>query len=488
MLPCWRLSQHKLIWTLVGVATFVAISVFHRAAETVTSLPTGRWGPLEPDLHGMPIASEGRPFPEIREGSFKGSFHGTHVEKSFDGESRNSHPTVATIVPTTHSAISSSPIPANQVASLPFPPLGVDIDSLDRQNHPRLWLHVLSFGEGLASWRRALAEVIVAAKLLNASVVEPCIAQGKLLSCSKLRGRRPIQLRDIFNLTHIQDLHPFLFVSHRAFQQYFTDTASTSSINTTRFCMHTGKPVTACIDREGRATLPTFHGAKTIPPMDEVIRGSAATVVVEMFEFRKLAFRRATVNGIKAMDKELFEETLQHLVFRQEHFDAVDTLLDRMDIRDGTHFNVVHWRAEALKEDYLTCAKRVVSVRDALTTETETNISTILISSINQRKNLQWNRLSRAEGIASTEALDFLEKEGLRKIDTYWQPSEVPDIAFLAIWDLILAMKAYSYATCSIKCKHKHACSGCNYRGFFAETSLELRSGLRKQSHDCWPP
>ncbi|KAI2509374.1 hypothetical protein MHU86_5007 [Fragilaria crotonensis] len=53
--------------------------------------------------------------------------------------------------------------------------------SFQQPKDTSLWIYVEEYSEGMATWRKSLAEILMVAKKLNATVVEPCIR--RILAC-----------------------------------------------------------------------------------------------------------------------------------------------------------------------------------------------------------------------------------------------------------------------------------------------------------------
>ena len=59
------------------------------------------------------------------------------------------------------------------------------------------WLDVIKYAEGIEGWKTSLEELLQLARLLNATLVEPCMKNGRLASCVK----HGVPLSDVFDLT-----------------------------------------------------------------------------------------------------------------------------------------------------------------------------------------------------------------------------------------------------------------------------------------------
>eukprot|EP01068_Selenidium_serpulae_P004127 Selendium_serpulae@DN3425_c0_g2_i2.p1 len=97
----------------------------------------------------------------------------------------------------------------------------------NRSGHLYIWGDYYS--EGMANWIKRAAELLMIAKTLNATFVEPCIKNGSLRSCLSAKERfSPIPTRqfprdtinvrlgDIFQIEKLKLFHP-LIISHDEF-------------------------------------------------------------------------------------------------------------------------------------------------------------------------------------------------------------------------------------------------------------------------------
>ena len=69
------------------------------------------------------------------------------------------------------------------------------------KRQPRIWIHPYSLAEGISSWRKSLAEVILLAKRLDAILVEPDIQHARAVA----PGTGKMRLFDIFNRDDVLD-------------------------------------------------------------------------------------------------------------------------------------------------------------------------------------------------------------------------------------------------------------------------------------------
>ena len=341
----------------------------------------------------------------------------------------------------------------------------------DDTTQPGLWIYVSSWDEGLSSWRKSLAEILVVARSLNATLVEPCVKNGRLLSCG---DSGLVKLGDIFNMTKLKEFHPAISSFEEFQKQTERDDAKWFSI-----CMHAGNPRGICGKLKSR-----HNNERSIEINHSVNASLHFPSVLEVRHFRKTAFFNMRHNDSFLLQKQDWTDVRKrHLTFRDEHHAKVNQHVKNMGI-NGT-FSVIHWRAELKGIDYMKCARAILKARDAMN-KTSHAEDFILMSSLNMDSNLQWGGVQQmTKNSSSNSALSLLLDAGFHKLDTVVE--DVQDQVFLAVWDLILAVKAEAYATCS-RCR-SNFCSKCNFNGNFARLSLELRgnSNKSKRSHSCWP-
>jgi len=321
----------------------------------------------------------------------------------------------------------------------------------------------------MGSWRRSLSEILVVSRCLNATLVEPCIKNGRLVSCGDNEAGSLVKLGDVFSLTRMKEFHPAIS-SFEDYKKYVVN-------DTPRFtiCMHHGNPTDACGDSK------SLSRKKNSTQVDQSVETSLQRQsILEVTHFRRQAFSNMIHNGAPLVQKDqLSLVNSQYLTFRNEHYVHAKKLLREMGV-NGT-FAVIHWRAELENIDYMGCAQAILKAKEAMNM---TNTSFVLMSSLNKDENLQWGGVHRmSKNTTSQEALSFLSDAGIYKLDRV--VDEVQDLIYLAVWDLILAGTAEAFATCTGGCRS--FCSKCNYQGAFAKLAAQLRENNGKESVLCWP-
>jgi len=183
--------------------------------------------------------------------------------------------------------------------------------------------------------------------------------------------------------------------------------------------------------------------------------------------------------------------------FHPKHEETVNTVLHRENlttpegnpIRD---FGLIHWRAEKKGMDYVRCAKLIAKSRDLMSNGTETKPSFFIMTSLNSDPKKMWSEARKeAANSNAPKALQMLTKEyGFLHFSELIAKNgtidDSVDVALLLVWDLILAEKASSFATCTGNCRNK-LCKQCNYLGSFAMLAIWHRESKNKQSMQCWP-
>ena len=76
-----------------------------------------------------------------------------------------------------------------------------------------LWICVEEYSEGMATWRKSFAEILMVAKKLNATVVEPCIRLGYLRACDDYTAR----LNQVYDVSQLRKFYPNM-VSYEDYQ------------------------------------------------------------------------------------------------------------------------------------------------------------------------------------------------------------------------------------------------------------------------------
>ena len=341
-------------------------------------------------------------------------------------------------------------------------------------NSDNLFLYVSGWMEGMSSWMISLSEMLVLAKEMNATFVEPCVKKGNLCSCAK-PGNNRVRLSHILDMRKLRKYHPAI-VTYEEFQQrtLFESDMFNGSLN--QICMHHFSPRPLC------ANTTHLYNATNIPQVNHATRSSYNTTsTLEIKRYGRYAFR----NSQWVSDTEASRVKRKVLRLAPAHGRSVDTLLEQMGIGSNQTYSVIHWRAELPDIDYMACAKRIVRARDKMNLEHRV----ILMSSLNTDASYTWAGAKHlAENTTSDIALQLLFDAGFLKLDHVVNYGNLSDSVMLAVYDLMLAIKAEEFVTCGKRCGDKSICAACNWRGQFAGLAMTWRREVaHKASMECWP-
>ncbi|KAI2494190.1 hypothetical protein MHU86_20338 [Fragilaria crotonensis] len=337
-----------------------------------------------------------------------------------------------------------------------------------------VWIFVERFSEGMATWRISLAQILQVAKKLNATVVEPCILRGHLQAC----GKDAVGLDYVYDTNKLRQYHPHI-ASH---EDYLTMLATEKPVIVPMcFQAPQGNVEKYC------GNLPNMWQKKVNAPLERALKQKDVTTVIHIKYYRSDGFVKTRVGGKALLG--LFDATWQvldeYFVFQPKHYDTVDYLLQLMGISNTSDFDVIHWRAEIATLDYDDCATKILQARQAMGSNT-----TVLMSSINTHAEMQWYTPERFNPSDAQRNLDRLLDSGFLKVDQVLDKVRnlIPDKIVIPVWDQIIAQKAQRFATCTKQCGDtNHLCAACNFRGVFAQTTVDLRAKIGKSSHECWP-
>lgn len=390
---------------------------------------------------------------------------------------------------------------------------------------PEQWLYIHSANEGISNWRLSLAQLLYAAKGLDATIVEPCIANGMLRSCNasdpglKLDSSLPqylYPLREIFDMNQILDFHPKIVPYHD-----FVQITNYQPENSHKICLtRMGKAynhickVKNITNHMMGGFIPAFNDS-----LAELKLGQHG--IVELYDYWRNGLiglqypsscnKVGKKNKVKC-SKQIFDNEQAKVLSKQLHFpnktfETVHSLLDKIlpnktpatNGKNELNFGAIQFRPETKALDYVECAKAIVQSRNIMAEEN--NIpkeNFVLLSPLSTRKSLVWAGVqatvnSHTAHNAVQEALDLLAKEGLLRLETV---HSLEDGTLPAVWDMSMAAMATSYATCAKgkQCK-RDFCQKCNYRGKSAGFTLELRRGRQNRlelprhnsTYWCWP-
>ena len=347
-----------------------------------------------------------------------------------------------------------------------------------KSTSPRLWLHVDDISEGMANWRIAVVELLLVAKQIGAVLVEPCILEGRVTSCHKVRGKR-VRLGDVFELKKLLEVHPWIISQ----EDYEASTANVDPSNVFVFCMHHGFPSPEAMCIRGGKRLTNFYESTFNIVLEQALQQQEPSVI-EIHTYRKGGFAKTKLNPgtQKLVDATLVQRVMENnLDFHSKHYDQVSEFLQKLGI--GDEYNVIHWRAELPNINYPNCAEKLVNAKNIMSNN---STPTILISSLNQIPYYQWGGGVFARKGSALTLKSLMDDHGFLKLDTI-KDKPTDDMIYLAVWDQILSQNATTFATCTKTCKAKQSCKACNYQGSFGEVVMGLRKRFGRQSLSCWP-
>lgn len=357
---------------------------------------------------------------------------------------------------------------------------------------PGLFIHVHSWNEGMAAWRKSFSNLISIARKLNATLVEPGIRNGRLTG-----DEGNVQFTDVFNQTLIHKFHP-KFVTLQEFGKIATNNSMTGvfdlcldqCLSTSQNCKKKGpKP---CED----GTMASDFKKKRSDALDRAIQSSRVKpTVINMYKVWKDSLHNVEAEHGNSFgrlyDEKDSKDAQNHLQFRDSLYEMADLVLEDMGIIPGSEFATVHWRAERPNIDYVNCAKSIVAASKNMGLQSPDNATFVLMSSLSTNTSMQWaGSRARAMGTNSDQALQLLlHDHGFKMVDQIFDKFQVKDLIISAVLDLIIAQKSTKFATCTRDCKNarnKH-CLSCNHAGLFALLAIKLRNAESKESWSCWP-
>mmetsp|Transcript_5065 Transcript_5065/g.5750 ORF Transcript_5065/g.5750 Transcript_5065/m.5750 type:complete len:458 (-) Transcript_5065:605-1978(-) len=341
-----------------------------------------------------------------------------------------------------------------------------------------VWLHTKVFVEGLTAQKRTLEKLLELAKLLDARFVEPCIQNGKMVTCEHVQ--KNVRYSDLFDLNSLKRIYANI-VPYEEFKKVE---------DYKQLCLGVEKGSRYCkkYEKTGTAKLVTF---------DQV-----ASVINRR---RRTGCKKDIVVLIPQMRKEMMPE-LRHgyppeeffskyFVVKEKHYNFVKhSIFPVLGIKENS-YSVIHWRAENVKTDLVTCARALVRAKKTMAKELPENHRFVLMTYLRRSDNFkfQWDN-KRKDVHAQDIALNLLENNSFVSLDSAIQrfTQEIDDGSFIALWDLVLSQNARSFVTCTSygvgnSCPGAEICKACNHLGSFARWAVYLRASQNKTSEECWP-
>lgn len=383
------------------------------------------------------------------------------------------------------------------------------------KEYGRIWIDVTSFAEGIAGWRTSLMEILQLAQAINATIVEPCMTNGRLGSCFD----RKVPVSEIFDLSEAMkpsfddDRHIPLMASYDDYREFRVRIASSGSA---KFQQN------ICFDPHNWNTRRCSAGSQYTKNMN------ATKFRIELMDSKKYAiavlqledyWRGTSIGKLKKLFRVELRTLTYKLPFHRQHVETVEDVLRKSNVLTSPDdaFSAIHWRAEKPGMDFMECAKAIQSTKKSMLEKIDANStdqgegrrhSFVLISSLNKDPDMMWTgsrrvvAVSRQSNNTANHALDYLlQDNGFLKVDDLLkQTISIADPGMLAVYDLILAIKATHFATCARDGVHGCSvgnsliCQKCNHVGKFGKLAISMRqissllhNDTGGSSWECWP-
>ncbi|GFH59598.1 hypothetical protein CTEN210_16074 [Chaetoceros tenuissimus] len=347
--------------------------------------------------------------------------------------------------------------------------------NISDSDYPTIWIHVGGFGEGMSKWRHSVPQLLGFARLINATLVEPCMHDGRLYSCKNFPN---VTLSSVFS--DAEQYKTSTASSRSALMATYDEFMKLSQSNTTelKFCLHKG----SCGNTEN-------YFMKPIPFLHNISKYAlgSGNLVLNIPYF--------WINAFEVNEVETIKPETSLIEFHQRHHKKVDEILHRANITND-EFAIIHWRGEVKNMDYRACARKIIQGKSKMIQNGGdiTSFPFMLMSSINEDTSTMWGGAKiMAENSNSSvkEALQTLHQAGFLKLDYLMTENEkqsLEDFGILAVYELILAARSRRFATCTRRDCRGDVCQKCNYPGGFSEYAVDYRQLQGSKSSDtCWP-
>lgn len=344
-----------------------------------------------------------------------------------------------------------------------------------------LWIVGSSWAEGIAAWRISITEVVILAKNLNATIVEPGIKDGRLVA----PGKGHLSLFQLLDRKQLEKYHSKWATA----EEYWN-------------AFHQSDPIVIqwCIAKPSRPDCPagtTYNPSELIhsPALEQALHHTnsnhSSMVILEMSSIWKRQLthlRLQSAPRIPLVTREKVDQILRtSLRFSERIYQLADHTLARMNISNNQDYAIIHWRAELEDLDYDQCATDIVQTKAAMSLPKDTPF--LLMSTLSMDVQNIWSgaRKKASNSTAQTALQNLLHNHSFRKADNVL-PQQEDLIMYVAV-DLLLAQKATAFSTCTRYCDAPYdSCQRCNHAGNFAELALSLRwEDDEKRSLPCWP-
>lgn len=414
------------------------------------------------------------------------------------------------------------------VVEAPPPPMATaTIAAPPQQNLGTFFIEVSGFTEGISGWRITLNQVLRVVEVIpGASLVEPCMINGRLLACgseypAELEGS-PVPVSEVFDMTWAlqsgDDGQPPTMALYGEYLRHTQQQEADAGKEVKHF------PI--CL-KASQQECPEPYILRWQYPhiLDSAINDdeiSVYTVYTCWWGRCALELDRHFLlrNGYPRPEDPLWLSSASvatpgtQLELHPRNVQTVKDVLAGAGISE--RYSLLHWRAERPNLDYIKCAETLVTARhNLLANNLDSDVSHpfLLMTSVNEDSNQQWNGAILGD-IASNgtpkEALDILANDGFVRFDQLMRDANVPvqDPGMLGVYDLILATMAQYFATCTNApggqgggkgkgvppgCteEQRRICNECNYIGKFARLATDMRlektPGLEELTLGCWP-
>ena len=352
----------------------------------------------------------------------------------------------------------------------------------------RRWIHVLNFHEGIASWRESLAELLYLAHTYKATLVEPCMKNGRLMSCARLPSSGRVHLSQVLDFRHLQKTYgSSIIASHRLFDEEANGSNLTARVYNTCFASNAQKQslcdnstayddIFNWVDYEDRPAIVSW--ASDNPFGDEA--ESRRVAILEVSSVRKWRLSRwIPINDF--------------FFFHQHHWDLVTCTLEQQLPISGKGFSIIHWRGEKKDMNYTVCAEYILEAIGMLRNEHKRRTHPFfLMSSLKVERERMWGGAKTLANLAGEDpkrALEMLlHNKTMFSLELLLENAGIvpADSGLLAVWDLILVAKSTEFSTCTRGCDQR--CLACNHVGNFARMAMQYYSSRkRSRLYECWP-
>lgn len=383
------------------------------------------------------------------------------------------------------------------------------------------YIDVATFTEGFSGWKHTLGQILNMIETIpGASLVEPCMMGGLLVSCTTpypeklvVEGESfgPVPISEILDISRFlqpKDGQPSTVTLYSDFLQRTQHPEDNNPVKHFYACLKASQ-------KECPAPYGTLNGHdRAHAKNDEEI--SVYTVFTCWWGRCALELSK----NFKGVGDRHMKLPAAPLDFHPQLVNTVKDVLASANILND--FSLVHWRGERKHMDYIKCANTVVAAKNNMSNMvqqqqqlslSENHHPFLLMTSLNENINMQWNGeliKNRSDNGTPTEALAILEQNGFIRFDKLLKDAniQVKDPGMLAFYDLILATLSSNFSTCAnaslgetnskgggaaegCSAEQYSTCHACNYMGKFARLAVDMR--MEAEGHDasttssCWP-